>query len=82
MWPSYTEPQTCYLFRFTYPLSNGQYTNVGIAGPVVHAFNADMAELPELDIYAAFAGWQAEHPEIFEVARSEFNSSQLNVADH
>ncbi len=80
MWPSYTEPQTCYLLRFTYPLASGQYTNIGIAGPLVYAFNADMADLPEMDIYAAFAGWQAEHPEIFEISRSEFTSSQLDIA--
>ena len=68
-WPGYEEPRTCYLFRFEYPLvdeTHGPrlFSNVGIAGPLAHAFHADLADLPLPDIYAAFAGWQAEHEEI------------------
>ena len=69
-WPGYSEPVDCFLFRFTYSMTvNDQervYTSIGIAGPLAHAFTADLADLPPGDIYAAFAGWQAEHAEIKE----------------
>ena len=39
---------------------------IGIAGPVVHAFRADLADLGPSDIYAAYAGWATEHEEIRE----------------
>lgn len=65
-WPGYDEPVDCYLFRFTYRLAGGSYSNVGLVGPVTHVFAADLQPLSPEDIYAAFAGWQAEHAEIFE----------------
>ena len=80
-WPSFSDPQQCFLFRFVYPLAEGQLSNVAIAGPMVHAFAADMAELPILDIYAAFAGNQTEHEEIFELSPSEFTNSLLQTAN-
>ncbi len=79
MWPSFEEPQACYLFRFDYPFADGQISNVGIAGPLVHAFAADMAELPVMDIYAAFAGWQAEHPEIYDVPPDQFSNANTKT---
>jgi hypothetical protein len=63
-WPGYSESVTCYLFRFSYELAGGKYSNIGIVGPLVHAFAADLQDLPPDDIYAAYAGWQAEHVEI------------------
>lgn len=68
-WPGYREPQDCYLFRFQYVLTvegegERSYSNIGMAGPLVHAFLADLGDLPPEDIYAAFAGWHAQHPEI------------------
>lgn len=100
-WPSYDEPQSCYLFRFSYRLpaqvsiaggdQHGQldsavenvleFSNIGIAGPVTHAFQADLANLPADDIYAAFAGWQAEHEDIFEVPMAVLNPEQRREAD-
>jgi hypothetical protein len=69
-WPSFTEPVDCFLFRFTYAMTvddqERSYTSIGIAGPLAHAFTADLADLPPGDIYAAFAGWHAEHAEIKE----------------
>jgi hypothetical protein len=63
-WPGYGEPVGCYLFRFSYELAGGKYSNIGIVGPLVHAFAADLQDLSPDDIYAAYAGWQAEHEEI------------------
>jgi hypothetical protein len=74
-WPGFAAPVDCYLFRFQYVLTVDErersYSNIGIAGPLVHAFVADLGDLPPDDIYAAFAGWQAQHEEIreYDVAR-------------
>ena len=81
MWPGYTDPQHCYLFRFGYAVEGGQYSNIAIAGPLVHTFAADLAELPVLDIYAAFAGWHAEHVEITATAAGELDETQQQWVD-
>lgn len=84
-WPGYDAEVACFLFRFAYrvTLDDGRqrsYSNVGIAGPLAHAFTADLADLPPDDIYAAFAGWQAEHEDIkqYDVARLS-KAEQLEV---
>lgn len=66
-WPGYDEPVQCFLFRFSYRHGDREFANVGIAGPLVHAFGVDLTDLPPEEIYAAFAGWHAEHDEIYEV---------------
>jgi hypothetical protein len=63
-WPGFDDPVDCYLFRFHYHLADAQYANIAIVGPLTHAFRADLADLSPDDIYAAFAGWHAEHDEI------------------
>jgi hypothetical protein len=80
-WPSYDEPQSCFLFRYRYQLAGGEISNIGIAGPATHAFHADLSELAAEDIYAAFAGWQAEHEDIYEVPASTLNVAQRREAD-
>jgi hypothetical protein len=79
-WPSYEEPVECFLFRFTYRLTTAQgeaiYSNIGIAGPLVRAVTADLADLPVDDTYALFAGWHAEHEDIFEVEAHLLSESQ------
>ncbi len=76
-WPGFEEPQPCWLFRFTYMLSSGEtFSNIGLAGPVAMAFHSDLANLPIDDIYAAMAGWHAEHAEIFEVPANGLNAEQ------
>lgn len=80
-WPGYDEPRDCYLFRFTYQIPQGSFSNIGVAGPVTKAFACDISELSRDDQYALFAGWQVEHDEIYEVPRAEFNSSQRAEAE-
>ncbi len=80
-WPSYEEPRDCYLFRYTYIVPSGQLSNVGIAGPLTCAFNSDLANLPPDDIYAVFAGWQAEHEDIYEVPEPLLNRDQRRESD-
>lgn len=80
-WPSYDEPQECYLFKYTYAHDAVQVSNLGLAGPITHAFNADLCGLPIDDVYAAFAGWQAEHDDIFEIPMALLNPGQRRQAD-
>ncbi len=79
-WPGYDERQSCFLFRYQYQLPQGEWSNIGMAGPLVHSFAADLADLPVSDIYAAFAGWHAEHPEIFEIPSEQWNFAQQRQA--
>ena len=81
LWPSFHDPVACYLVRFEYDLGEIQYSNVGIAGPVTHAFSADVAELSIDDIYAAYAGWHAEHPDIFTVPTAHWNAAQKRITE-
>ncbi|MGI8980532.1 MAG: HEAT repeat domain-containing protein [Pirellulaceae bacterium] len=83
-WPGFGEVVECFLFRFTYELTLDEaarsYSNIGIAGPLAHAFTADLADLSPDDIYAAFAGWHAQHEDIreYDVARLS-KSEQMEV---
>ena len=88
-WPGYEEPRNCYLFRFTYQIATDPdnppttYESLGIAGPLVHAFHADLSTQSTEYIYAAFAGYQAEHEEIREVdlTSSYLRSHQQDIVD-
>ncbi len=75
-WPGYDDRVECFLFRFTYDLGQVKFSNIGIAGPLTHAFGADLCDLPPNDIYAAFAGWHAKHDEIAEVNVERLNDVQ------
>jgi len=75
-WPGYNEPVECFLFRFEYHFGGDQYSNVGIVGPLVRAFAADLLDLPVADIYATFAGWHAQHEDIHEREVNELTEAQ------
>lgn len=70
-WPGYDQPVDCFLLRYTYPFDQQQYQNVGLVGPITHSFSTSLNELPAADVYAVFAGWHVEHPEIYTVSMSE-----------
>ncbi len=72
-WPGFDMPVACYLFRFEYRFAGQTYSNVGIAGPITHAFANNLEHLSELDILSAFAGWQTQHEDIYSV---EFERAQ------
>jgi hypothetical protein len=85
-WPGFSEPVDCYLFQFQYVLTledtgERSYSNIAIAGPLVHAFVADLGDLPPDDIYAAFAGWQAQHEEIREYDVTRLSQSEKLEAE-
>lgn len=67
-WPSYEDPLTCFLFSYEYGSGDQAYRNVGISGPLTHAFTADLGPLSPADQFSAFAGWQTVTDEIFMVA--------------
>lgn len=70
-WPSYEHPVGVYLFRYYYGAGPDATNNIGIVGPMVHAFERDIGALSIEDVLAAFAGWQAVHEDIFEVSIAE-----------
>ncbi len=72
-WPSYEHPVQCYLFKYSYGKGDTAHSNVGICGPLTHAFAADLRHLSKEEMYAAFAGWQTIHQEIFQMS---FNKAQ------
>ncbi|MFT5301983.1 MAG: hypothetical protein ACI87E_002836 [Mariniblastus sp.] len=67
-WPSYEHPVHCYLFKYTYGAGEQSHANTGICGPLTHAFAADLRHLSHDDVYAAFAGWQTVHNEIYQIS--------------
>jgi hypothetical protein len=75
-WPGYAEPVDCFLFRYNYLLPGGEIAGVGIAGPVCNAFRADLSAWPVEEIYAAYAGWYAEHEEIREIAAEDVPAAE------
>ncbi len=80
-WPGFDDPIDCFLFRFDYHFAQGDFSNLGIVGPMVHAFSADITHLPVEEAYAAFAGWQAEHEDIYVVGAEHWNAAQRRAAD-
>ncbi len=81
LWPSFSDPVDVHLVRFEYNFADKRYSNVGITGPVSFALSADVADLPMDDIYAVYAGWQAEHSDIFSVPVEQFNDAQSRAME-
>ncbi len=70
-WPGFDNPIDCYLLRFEYGAGERRMANVGIVGPMVYAFDHDISGLSFNDLYAAFAGWQVVHDELYEISMDE-----------
>jgi len=66
-WPGYEEPRNCYLFQFVYQFEMGEFTNIGIAGPLVRAVQPSLTGFSYDDVYAIFAGWHVDHPDILAI---------------
>ncbi len=79
LWPSFNDPVDVFLVRFEYNFGERVYSNIAIAGPVTFAMSADVADFAMADIYAIYAGWHAEHDEIFSVAAEQLNDAQQRV---
>jgi hypothetical protein len=78
-WPGYDEPEECFLFHYEYRIQERAFEGIGIAGPMVHAFQADLADLPPGDIYAAYAGWGTEHADISEQPADELDTAEQSA---
>lgn len=81
LWPSYSSPIDVHLVRFEYSIGDRQYSNVGVTGPTVFTLSCDVADLPIDDIYAIYAGWHADHPDIFSVAAEQLNAAQKRIVE-
>ncbi len=79
LWPGFSNPVDCHLVRFAYDMGTRFYSNVGIAGPIAFAMASNVADLPIDDIYAIYAGWHAEHDDIFAVAAAHMNDAQRRL---
>ncbi|MEM9410414.1 MAG: HEAT repeat domain-containing protein [Planctomycetota bacterium] len=66
-WPSYEDPIHCFLFQFEYGAGDQAFKNIGINGPLTHAFTSDIRHLSAVDQYSAFAGWQTMSDEIYTI---------------
>ncbi|MGB7343715.1 MAG: HEAT repeat domain-containing protein [Pirellulaceae bacterium] len=81
LWPSFDNPIDVFLVRFEYNFGDRCFSNVGLAGPTTHSMAADVADMPVEDIYAIYAGWHAEHPDIFTVSADQFNEAQRRAIE-
>ncbi len=81
-WPSFEKPVACLLFEFEYGADKQSYRNVGICGPLTHAFAADLRPISTSDQYAAFAGWQTTSTEIFLVPIERAETLMAGPTDH
>ncbi|MBI1249515.1 hypothetical protein GC197_16945 [bacterium] len=80
-WPGFEEPIECHLVQYAYHMPGGTFQSVGIVGPVTQSFAVDLTSLSLPDIYSAFAGWQAEHPEAFELEPEKWQPNQRELAE-
>ena len=66
-WPGFQEAVDCFLIRFEYRFAGQTYSNIGLVGPVTHAFACNLEHLSYREILAAFAGWQTEHEDVYTI---------------
>ena len=81
-WPGFDEPMDCFLFRYEYRLPQGEFSGVGISGPVTYSVYCDLQDLPPSDIYAVYAGWSAEHEEMSETDAERLSPEQQQAWHH
>jgi hypothetical protein len=78
-WPGFEQPIDCTLVEYEYQLAGGRLRGVGIAGPATYAVTADVEGLSPDDLYALYAGWQAEHPEMRETPAADLSPGELQA---
>jgi hypothetical protein len=75
-WPGYVDPVECFLFSYEYRRGGRIAAGVGVAGPTTSALQIDLQDFPPADIYALYAGLDAEHDEIFDTPLVELSDAQ------
>jgi hypothetical protein len=78
-WPGFEHPVDVRLVRYEYNFGKQIYSNVGVTGPITHSLSADLADLPIDDIFAIYAGWHAQHDEIYTLPATSFNEAQRRL---
>ena len=81
LWPSFDDPVDVTLVRFEYNMGDQGYSNIGMTGPAVYTMACDLADMPLDDIFAIYAGWHADHPDIFSVPADAFNDAQTRTME-
>jgi hypothetical protein len=81
LWPSFDGLIDVYLVRYEYNFGDRGFSNVGVCGPATFSLSSDVANLSLDDIYAIYAGWHAEHDDIFAVAADQFNAAHVRTMD-
>lgn len=81
IWPGFEAPQECFLFRFGYEMHDGEFSNVGFAGPVAKAFSLDLGNVPLDDAFSMFAGWDIEHPEAYETIANKLAVAESRLME-
>lgn len=80
-WPGYVDPVECFLLVYEYERGDRRFGGVGIVGPTTSALQADLQDFPPDDVYALYAGFDAEHGEIYETPADELSFEQQDVWD-
>ncbi|MEQ1827680.1 MAG: hypothetical protein ABL921_17100 [Pirellula sp.] len=75
-WPGFDQPQECFLFRFEYDMQDSVFSNLGLSGPMCNTFSDDLANISIDDAYAIFAGWDIDHPDVYELLPEALLPSQ------
>jgi hypothetical protein len=78
-WPGYVDPVECFLFTFEYHRAGRTAAGVGLAGPTTNALHYDLQDLPPSDIYALYAGLNAEHAEIFDTPLEDLDDAKVKA---
>jgi hypothetical protein len=80
-WPGYEGMIDCFLLEYQYSSPSGELSGIGIVGPVTHATDMDLSDLPTSDAFAYFAGWHAQHDEITECAVERLTDEERHHLD-
>jgi hypothetical protein len=80
-WPGFDQPQECFLFRFEYDMQDSVFSNLGFAGPMSNSFSDDLANISMEDAYAIFAGWDIDHPDVYELPPMALLPAQRNIVN-
>nr|WP_220498060.1 HEAT repeat domain-containing protein [Rhodopirellula sp. JC639] len=81
LWPSFNDPVDVTLVRFEYNMGDRGYSNIGMTGPAVFTMACDLADMPIDDIFAIYAGWHADHEDIFSVPTEAMNEAQRRAME-
>ncbi len=80
-WPGFDQPRDCFLIRYEYPFPQGALIGIGLVGPTTYCLAVDLQDLAPSDIYAIYAGWHSEHPELAEDEVSQLSDTERETLE-